>query len=486
VQLITLIILGSVIAFDAAGGRALLQVTDTPLPTALVVALTLGPMGVVLFVQWWVTVRCGRKLDQTGRGVYVQAAQRISRLSRWGIALVHTAAVFVLGTPNAVRDVVGDPVLIDELLTIAPALGGFSLSWALYFGIERRLRDAEVLRLLDRGAPVRHMPGLCGYVTDQFRHQVLIVLVPILAIIAWREILGRAVAWSLKKEYVGAQLAGNVAVALEFAGVILILLLMPFVLRHVWRTIPLRDGPLRDRLAAMCERAGIGCRDLLVWVTHGMMINGAVVGLVGRARYILLTDGLLEEMEEREVEAVMAHEIAHVVCRHILWLMGSLIVTTVLAGAVFSYGANALMPERNTEAAIMAMESVAVVFSIGIGLFVFGFVSRRFERQADAFAVRMLAQETADEPGNAANTRMIREEDSRVMIDALGRVAQLNHIPVNQFMWRHGSIRSRQRALARLVGRKHDEFAIDRIARRIKTAIFAGGVLAAILLALGV
>jgi len=134
----------------------------------------------------------------------------------------------------------------------------------------------------------------------------------------------------------------------------------------------------------------------------------------------------------------------------------------------------------------MAMESVAVVFSIGIGLFVFGFVSRRFERQADAFAVRMLAQETADEPGNAANTRMIREEDSRVMIDALGRVAQLNHIPVNQFMWRHGSIRSRQRALARLVGRKHDEFAIDRIARRIKTAIFAGGVLAAILLALGV
>ena len=60
---------------------------------------------------------------------------------------------------------------------------------------------------------------------------------------------------------------------------------------------------------------------MLLWKTFGVMINAGVMGLVAPLRFILLTDGLVERMPVERIEAVMAHEVAHVSKRHIFWLI---------------------------------------------------------------------------------------------------------------------------------------------------------------------
>lgn len=56
----------------------------------------------------------------------------------------------------------------------------------------------------------------------------------------------------------------------------------PLLMRFVWDAVPLGPGRLRDRLMAICERAGVRVRGLLVWRTHGTMLNGVAMGLATR------------------------------------------------------------------------------------------------------------------------------------------------------------------------------------------------------------
>ena len=61
------------------------------------------------------------------------------------------------------------------------------------------------------------------------------------------------------------------------------------------------------------DRRLLRYREILLWHTENNMGNAAVVGLVPRLRYILLSDLLLETMDDRQIEAVFAHEIGHIV-----------------------------------------------------------------------------------------------------------------------------------------------------------------------------
>ena len=74
----------------------------------------------------------------------------------------------------------------------------------------------------------------------------------------------------------------------NLAGVLLIIGLMPFVLRHLWDTVALGAGELRERLLKLCRDQGVRCRQVLLWRTHGLMLNGAVIG--GAAELSLACD----------------------------------------------------------------------------------------------------------------------------------------------------------------------------------------------------
>src|SRR5829696_9781819 len=99
----------------------------------------------------------------------------------------------------------------------------------------------------------------------------------------------------------------------------LVFLLAPELLRRVLQTQSLPDSPLRRRLERLCERVGMRYRDILLWRTQNNMGNAAVMGILPPVRYILLSDLLLERMDDEQIEAVFAHEVGHVVHRHMSW-----------------------------------------------------------------------------------------------------------------------------------------------------------------------
>ena len=56
------------------------------------------------------------------------------------------------------------------------------------------------------------------------------------------------------------------------------------------------------------------------------MGNAAVMGLFPQVRYILLSDLLLETMTDEQVEAVFAHEVGHIVHRHMAWYVVLIVI----------------------------------------------------------------------------------------------------------------------------------------------------------------
>jgi len=111
-----------------------------------------------------------------------------------------------------------------------------------------------------------------------------------------------------------------------------------------YRLTPLADGPLKSRLLALAARVGVPVTG--VWVVDqsrkSRTANAAVTGL-GRTRRILLFDTLLDTFTADEVEAVLAHELAHQLhgdIRRGLLVQGALILVTfwVASGALRAGG----------------------------------------------------------------------------------------------------------------------------------------------------
>jgi Zn-dependent protease with chaperone function len=138
-------------------------------------------------------------------------------------------------------------------------------------------------------------------------------------------------------------------------------------------------------------------------------------------------------------------------------------------------------------------EFAAALGTIGCWLLTFGWVSRRFERQADTFAVRHMTQMRAAQSAAVAagawdagpmggdqaigiddgpphHAPRIDDESVAIMTEALGHVALLNHIGLRKRSWRHGSIHHRQTYLRSLAGHRCDRLAIDREVLCIKLA----------------
>jgi STE24 endopeptidase len=197
-----------------------------------------------------------------------------------------------------------------------------------------------------------------------------------------------------------------------------------------------------------------------------------VMGIAGPLRYVLLTDALLESLSGEQVEAVMAHELGHIRRRHMAWLGVSGLAAILLASAGVGWAAWVLpWPALRSEAA----QSVLFLAGLPLAILWIGFVSRRFEWQADAFAVQHLS---GARPG--AGAVAVSPDAVVAMSGALEMVARLNHIPRHRFSFRHGSIAARQRRLRGLLGRAADRLPIDRQARVLKVVsglAFVGAVL---------
>jgi Zn-dependent protease with chaperone function len=412
--------------------------------------------------------RQGKRLN---RGQYraLERADRILTFSRVLGFLLHAFAVVGLGWLEAVRDGVGNLVLLDELLAAAPYLAMVVMGWWSMAPLERALREAVLVRKLDRGEPVHPIPSRAGFVLGAARHQLAMVLAPLLLIMTWREVVELAARRGLLPGWLPLD-------ALDFGGVIVAMVLMPLLLRRLWDTVALGPGPLRDSLVEMCRAHGVRVRELLLWRTHGMMMNGAVMGLIGPARYVMLTDALVDTLPPDQLRAVMAHELGHIRRWHMPWLFAAAGLSFGIGVVGAGLGVGLLERYRPGLPDSEAGQVLTLVLGLLAAVVAFGFVSRRFEWQADAFAVQHLSGHRPRRPGPAGV--VVTPEAVRAMSGALEAVAVLNHIPRERFGWRHGSIAARQRRLERLVGRRADRLRADREALVVK--LVTGAALAAV------
>ncbi|QQS08789.1 MAG: M48 family metalloprotease [Phycisphaerales bacterium] len=519
----------------------------------------------------FVCASCGRRIDSSGSASAVVRAERAASLTRIFAPLIYAVSVLAFGWLDVVRNTLGDWVALDELVTMLPALLVMAWSWWSYEPIERRLREASLVRRLDEGQPVVRGPTRREFVWAAIRHRVLIVLIPLMMLIAWQEIL---VFWGgvwTKDRGIPAPSGVSPAVwhaMLSFAGTATIFLCTPLLIPLVWDTVPLTSGVFLERVRAMCRAYRVRVGRILLWKTHGTMVNGAVMGLAWPMRSMLFTDALLDGLTGPQAEAVAAHEIAHVRFRHIPWLIGG-VMGVILLGSGVSMGVSRLTSaimgrdasaiglnphaiERGDAATRRASDTADApaaagdddVSPIDLGVtmlawlagvwVVFGPVSRRFEWQADAFAVRHMAETRppprdshpptpsvsqsppisslwpppreelpsipsaiAPEPpvfAGAASLAPVstretpREADKRpprpapamigpAAIEAFGSalraVASLNGISISRHGLRHGSIATRLSHIARLEGLRTDHLPIDREVRRIKLMIAA-------------
>ncbi len=448
------------------------------------------PIAAILLVSHALVMWCDRRVSQARSAAPLRRAERMIRAARWLIIVHFAACVLVLDWLGLVRSAIGDLVLIDEAVALLPALLGLAGTWWVYYPIEQRVQSALLIRRLDEGQPLYPTLSRLGYTILQSRLHLLVMLVPLLMILG----MGEAIEVGAKRFAPVTWVAEITTISTMLAGVIVFIIAPPVIcaLLDVHR---MPGGALRESLLALAKKHKVRLRDVLVWNTAGTMINAAVLGLVGWFRYVLITDALLDAMGRRELLAVMAHEVGHVRRHHMPWLAGALVASLFVATQIVGLPLYFLTDAQIARLQDFVPLDLAVVgLSMALALTGFGWVCRRFERQADTFAVQHLSQEgpgplamgldeeTEEAPGGhapdasgapSAHGRFVTLEAAEAMQSALQTISRLNAIDRRRPSWRHGSIAWRQDYLATLPGQRISELHIDRVVTRIKAMIAA-------------
>lgn len=164
--------------------------------------------------------------------------------------------------------------------------------------------------------------------------------------------------------------------------------LLPFL----YKTAPLDDAALTQRLLSLCERVGIRALGAfrVALGAETRKANAALAGL-GRTRRVLLSDTLLERFTPEEIETVLAHELGHQHHRHIMKLLCVSALGSWIAFALIEFVSRwwiaplQLGSLADVAGLPMLLLSLLVVGLIGLPLQ--NALSRAFEWEADRFAV---------------------------------------------------------------------------------------------------
>jgi STE24 endopeptidase len=366
-----------------------------------------------------------------------------------------------------------------ELLILAPFLTAMILSWACFYDAEQAAQAAThpsspdhlLSALLEEEAALRSTAGPTyggrwSYVLFKFRNTLVMVFVPLLLLVGQKELFRFFP--DLVREW------GDLVAGLGVLMVLTVFASLPWVFRLVLNLKPLPDGPLRRRLLATAKRMDFRCSEIMLWNTRDSMANAMVVGILPWLRYVVFTDRLLEEFTEDEVEAVFGHEMGHVKHHHMAYYFAFLMASMMVLALMISF----LLGGKQTEGPPTAVSTQAPVEAAPVpGDFmnlssheylrqaplmllllvyvfvVFGFVSRRCERQADIYGCRAVSCSRPDclmhdrDVVLASHGKGLCRTGVRIFIQALDKVALLNGIsrekPGYLQSWQHSTIARR-------------------------------------------
>lgn len=463
-QLYAIIIVGIAHAADRGFG---LHVFDRrELTFEVSAAAAIAPIVLALAAQW-LSVRLVLSAAGRRRIRWIILAERALLATQWIILFAYAGSVLACDWHRWVQTFFGgDVILADLIITITPPLLGLWLSWLIHYPVVRRMRELIALRAVDEGQPLRPQQGRLRYTLLQMRLHVLFLLIPLLLIVTWGDIVDLVLDGAR-----GDATRALLSEAATLAGAIVVFAFAPVIARLVLELRAMPPGEVRNDLLQICRDHRVKVRDVLLWETDGAMINGAVMGIVGRLRYVMLTDALLESMRRDQVHAVMAHEIGHVRRRHIPWMIGGLLSAILLPSFAADWSVRIAMDQGLMQGRPpWWIDGLTMGAILGFAFTAFGWISRRFERQADAFAVQHLSG-LREAPDQADQGAEITNDAALAMNSALELVCTLNGVDPTRRSWRHGSIRWRQRNLAMLVGRPLRNLPIDRTIRWIKTTV---------------
>lgn len=156
---------------------------------------------------------------------------------------------------------------------------------------------------------------------------------------------------------------------------------------------PLGDGSLRTQIERYATRVGFNLKNIFVidGSKRSTKANAYFSGF-GREKRITLYDTLINDLEEEEIVAVLAHEVGHYKRKHIIYNLGASVITTG-----FTLWLLSLLVGNATLSAALGVSQP----SFHIGLIAFGvlytpiseitgllmnYLSRKFEYQADDYA----------------------------------------------------------------------------------------------------
>jgi len=169
--------------------------------------------------------------------------------------------------------------------------------------------------------------------------------------------------------------------------------LAPVLLLPLFYTVkPLDREALRARLLALAERAGARVLGAYEWGLSAKTkkANAALAG-IGGTRRILVSDTMLAEYSDEEIEVVLAHELAHhvhgdiwkgLVFESALMLAGFYLAARTLAGLSVRFGLRDVADPAGLPLLLLAAGAVSLVM-----MPVAHAVSRAYERSADRFAL---------------------------------------------------------------------------------------------------
>ncbi|MFQ6618081.1 MAG: M48 family metalloprotease [Fidelibacterota bacterium] len=207
---------------------------------------------------------------------------------------------------------------------------------------------------------------------------------------------------------------------------------------------PVKDSDLAHTLVKLCNRVGLSIEGVYSFnlSKNTKKANAGFAGL-GKSRRVILGDNLLENFQDGEISTVLAHELGHYSYGHLwkgivtgafftfagLWLTGKL-----YSAAVDYFG----FPHIYTIAALPLLSIFLMLFGLVVSPLQ-NSISRRFERSADRFAVKLTGK---------------KEE----FVSALNRLAALNladvspHPIIEFIFYSHPSIEKRIRYIEKIEG----------------------------------
>ena len=175
----------------------------------------------------------------------------------------------------------------------------------------------------------------------------------------------------------------------------------PLVLLPLFYTFtPLERESLRARLIALSKQAGVPVLDVYEWgLGHKTRrANAALVG-TGATRRIIVSDTLLADYSDDEIEVILAHELAHHVHKDILKGLAVefvlLLASFRVASAALTVGWQRAGLESPADVAGLPLMLLAGGATVLVATPMVNALSRRHERRADQFALRLTRQPAA-------------------------------------------------------------------------------------------